>query len=135
MSVTPIPDPLRWEVWARDDFRCLSCASRMFLVVDHVLPEAYGGLTTFGNLQTLCQPCNSRKSDHITAFIRPGEKCTASGCWCRKVERAPSNTVGSRWKIPPADISRSPRRDTWRHSVDGRRRSLDVHSTGPRSRR
>ena len=45
MSVTAIPDTLRWEIWARDDFRCQCCDSRMFLVIDHILPERHGGKT------------------------------------------------------------------------------------------
>lgn len=82
MSVTPIPVPLRWEVWVRDDFRCLCCGARMFLVIDHVRPEAHGGATVASNLQTLCQPCNSRKRDHITPYIEPGRSCGSLECWC-----------------------------------------------------
>ncbi len=84
MSVTPIPDALRWEVWSRDDFRCRSCGSRLFLVIDHIKPERHGGRTVSDNLQTLCQSCNSRKRDHITAYIEPGARCTSSACWCAR---------------------------------------------------
>ena len=106
MSTTPIPDPLRWEVWSRDNFTCLCCGSRMFLVIDHVHPEAHGGKTVIDNLQTLCQPCNSRKNAHITQYVLPGEKCSGSECWCRKVERDYSKlNMNSGWKIPSVEVT------------------------------
>lgn len=58
-----IPDALRWAVWERDDFRCVECGARRYLVCDHVHPFSKGGPTTFENLQTLCRTCNSRKGD------------------------------------------------------------------------
>jgi hypothetical protein len=56
-----IPPALRWEVWERDNFTCQQCGIRRFLSIDHIKPIAAGGTTTLGNLQTLCQPCNSGK--------------------------------------------------------------------------
>lgn len=54
---------LRSEVFMRDGYQCLCCGARELnsLRADHVVPESKGGPTTIENLQTLCQPCNSRK--------------------------------------------------------------------------
>jgi hypothetical protein len=57
----PVPAKLRWEVFKRDDFRCVTCGSRDDLAADHVVPESAGGEATLENLQTLCRSCNSRK--------------------------------------------------------------------------
>lgn len=62
-SLTPpaMSDALRWEVFERDDFRCLHCGTRRLLTVDHIVPKVAGGSNDLSNLQTLCRSCNSRK--------------------------------------------------------------------------
>ena len=57
--VTPVE--LRDRVLERDGRACLCCGVRRFLQMDHIVPYAKGGPTTFENLQTLCKWCNSRK--------------------------------------------------------------------------
>ena len=47
-------------VFARDGW-CVRCMSMKRLTVDHIVPIARGGTNDLSNLQTLCQPCNSRK--------------------------------------------------------------------------
>jgi 5-methylcytosine-specific restriction endonuclease McrA len=59
----PIPAKLRRTVLERDNYTCRQCGARENLAVDHIYPEVWGGQTTLDNLQTLCRPCNSRKSD------------------------------------------------------------------------
>jgi hypothetical protein len=61
----PIPEALRWQVFERDDFRCVKCGRRSHLRADHVIPESLGGPTTLGNLQTLCEACNCKKGANI----------------------------------------------------------------------
>jgi len=56
-----IPESLREQVFARDDYRCVECESVKRLCVDHIIPESKGGATTLENLQTLCRPCNTEK--------------------------------------------------------------------------
>ena len=63
--VAPIARDLRWQIWERDNFTCRICGARQFLVVDHVVPRWHGGPTIPGNLQTLCQSCNSRKGTRV----------------------------------------------------------------------
>lgn len=75
----PIPAPqrtsrsvswrLRFLVMRRDGFKCLHCGRNpathpgTVLVIDHIEAWSKGGETTYGNLQTLCEPCNGGKSD------------------------------------------------------------------------
>ncbi len=60
-------DSLRYDVLKRDNFRCTICgrtaADGIKLHVDHVMPVAKGGKTEMNNLRTLCNQCNSGKSD------------------------------------------------------------------------
>lgn len=60
-----IPAALRTAVFERDAYRCVQCGSWKDLRADHVVPEVHGGPTTLENLQTLCQPCNSRKGARL----------------------------------------------------------------------
>lgn len=56
-----IPANLARQVMERDAYRCRHCGTHLALTCDHVVAESKGGPTTLENLQTLCQPCNSRK--------------------------------------------------------------------------
>jgi len=60
-------DSLRYDVLKRDNFRCTICgrtaADGIKLHVDHIMPVAKGGKTEMNNLRTLCNQCNSGKSD------------------------------------------------------------------------
>jgi 5-methylcytosine-specific restriction endonuclease McrA len=61
-KVTP---SLRYDVMRRDGFRCCLCGrtatNGVELEVDHIIPVAKGGNTTYSNLQTLCRDCNRGK--------------------------------------------------------------------------
>jgi len=55
-------DPsLRQSVYDYDGYRCRHCGTGERLTLDHIIPRVLNGPDTFDNLQTLCQPCNSRK--------------------------------------------------------------------------
>ena len=60
---------LRARVLERDGFRCRRCGARAAdgarLVIDHIHPFSKGGATAFGNLQTLCVPCNLGKGARL----------------------------------------------------------------------
>jgi 5-methylcytosine-specific restriction endonuclease McrA len=49
-------------VLKRDKWTCVYC-SRSANTVDHIVPRAKGGLSTWENLAAACQPCNNRKAD------------------------------------------------------------------------
>ncbi|KKK86745.1 hypothetical protein LCGC14_2760190, partial [marine sediment metagenome] len=54
----------RFRILERDEFRCRYCgrgADIVSLEVDHVIPRALGGRTTWGNLVAACLECNRGK--------------------------------------------------------------------------
>ena len=54
----------RINLMTRDDFRCQYCAlkpQRSELNLDHVVPRALGGRSTWENVVTSCVDCNRRK--------------------------------------------------------------------------
>lgn|GEM_PF-367798 len=63
-----VPKRLRWRVFARDNFTCRGCGRSpakhgVVLEADHVVAWTNGGETVLENLQTLCEVCNSGKSN------------------------------------------------------------------------
>lgn len=66
-----IPIGLRWKVFKRDNFKCVSCGRHpasdptVILHVDHKKPWSCGGETVLENLQTLCSKCNLGKGDDV----------------------------------------------------------------------
>jgi 5-methylcytosine-specific restriction endonuclease McrA len=54
----------RLNIYARDDNTCQYCGQklpRIALNLDHVMPRAQGGRTTWENVVCCCVPCNLRK--------------------------------------------------------------------------
>jgi 5-methylcytosine-specific restriction endonuclease McrA len=54
------------NVLLRDNYLCAYCAEPIphhLATVDHVLPKARGGKSTWENLVAACQRCNNRKGD------------------------------------------------------------------------
>ncbi len=58
----------RFNLFLRDEFACQYCGNRHDLTFDHLVPRAYGGITTWENVITACAPCNLRKGGRT-----PGE--------------------------------------------------------------
>lgn len=69
---------IRWQVFERDDFRCVACGASArngaILHVDHILPRSKGGADTMENYQTLCQTCNEGKSNRSERNLRERAK-------------------------------------------------------------
>lgn len=64
MSKDRIPTNLRRMVIERDGLRCVYCGEELAgkeIHLDHVIPEAHGGTTTYNNLQVTCRKCNISK--------------------------------------------------------------------------
>lgn len=65
---------IRWQVFERDDFRCVACGASALdgaiLHVDHILPRSKGGADSIENYQTLCQTCNIGKSNKSERNLR-----------------------------------------------------------------
>jgi 5-methylcytosine-specific restriction endonuclease McrA len=56
----------RQSVFARDGFLCCYCHKGFGpndLTIDHIIPRAQGGATTWDNVVTSCKPCNTEKRD------------------------------------------------------------------------
>jgi hypothetical protein len=60
-----IPREVRRAVFERDGGKCAQCGSNFDLQYDHVIPVAFGGATTIGNLQLLCADCNREKGADV----------------------------------------------------------------------
>lgn len=60
---------VRWNVFQRDDFRCVYCGAAKkdgaVLVVDHGDPFSRGGADDESNYVTACKPCNDGKKAKI----------------------------------------------------------------------
>jgi 5-methylcytosine-specific restriction endonuclease McrA len=59
----------RQNVFKRDGFMCQYCGTRKDLTLDHVVPKARGGKSTWVNLITACKKCNTRKGDYAPEEI------------------------------------------------------------------
>jgi len=58
----------RLNIYARDDNTCQYCAQKLprtQLNLDHVIPRARGGRTTWENVVCCCVPCNLRKGSKL----------------------------------------------------------------------
>ncbi len=53
----------RQNIFKRDNYQCQYCGTTHDLTLDHVIPKARGGKSTWSNLVTACRPCNTRKGD------------------------------------------------------------------------
>ena len=53
----------RQNIFKRDSHNCQYCGTGRNLTLDHVIPKARGGKSTWNNLITACQECNARKGD------------------------------------------------------------------------
>ena len=63
-----VTNKMRFAIMARDGYRCVKCgrSGRHFdLEIDHIIPIAKGGKSTYDNLQTLCHKCNVKKGANI----------------------------------------------------------------------
>ena len=54
----------RHNIFKRDGNTCQYCGSKNNLTIDHVIPRSKGGKSTWTNLVTACQSCNSKKGDY-----------------------------------------------------------------------
>lgn len=58
----------RFNVFLRDEWNCQYCGDKFrtqALTFDHVIPRSKGGHTSWENIVTACQCCNTRKGDKL----------------------------------------------------------------------
>ncbi len=77
MSQAYVPKALRQTVAAQARYRCGYCLSAETIVgapmeIDHLIPEALGGLTEEDNLWLACSLCNDHKGQRIVALDPEG---------------------------------------------------------------
>jgi 5-methylcytosine-specific restriction endonuclease McrA len=81
----PISEGLRYDVFARANFRCEACGAspkdkdnevEVRLEVDHIIPVSKGGSSAFNNLQALCRACNLGKAAKYTKIRKTITKKT-----------------------------------------------------------
>lgn len=56
----------RINIFGRDNYKCQYCSKKgklAELTYDHIIPKSRGGKTTWKNIVTCCEPCNSKKRD------------------------------------------------------------------------
>lgn len=49
-------------------FKCAKCGGSENLEYDHIIPVAFGGKSTFNNMQVLCIKCNSEKGTNVIDY-------------------------------------------------------------------
>lgn len=52
----------RRGVFVRDDYKCVYCGAKA-TTIDHVVPQAAGGPTSWENCVASCKACNNKKAD------------------------------------------------------------------------
>ena len=70
--------PVKWTkkgVLERDGHQCAYCR-RGGVTIDHIVPRAQGGRSTWANTVASCQPCNSRKANRTP--VQAGMKLLAT---------------------------------------------------------
>ena len=89
----------RRNIYKRDRFTCQYCGAQPGseeLTIDHVLPRAQGGVSSWENCVLACIACNKRKADHTPDQAR------------MPLRKPP---VRPRWK--PLYAARDVRIDSW----------------------
>ncbi|OIP00735.1 MAG: hypothetical protein AUJ97_07710 [Bacteroidetes bacterium CG2_30_32_10] len=65
---------IRWQVFKRDNWRCVACGQsaddNVILHIDHIIPRSKGGKDEINNYQTLCETCNIGKSNKDDTNLR-----------------------------------------------------------------
>lgn len=55
----------RFNLFLRDGFKCVYCASPDELTFDHVIPRRLGGKTSWTNIAAACSSCNLKKGGRL----------------------------------------------------------------------
>jgi 5-methylcytosine-specific restriction endonuclease McrA len=73
-----------WQMLcAVHNYRCLSCKETRPLTIDHIVPVSMCGRGELGNVQPLCQPCNSRKGASVIDY----RKMLTAGSGCAETSK------------------------------------------------
>lgn len=68
-KVTMVPPPAPFRAtsvgWHFNLYAMNFNGTEILMTKDHILPKAKGGRDHIGNMQTMCKPCNGKKSDDL----------------------------------------------------------------------
>jgi hypothetical protein len=62
----------RKNIFIRDGYKCIYCGIKQSyseLTLDHVIPRAHGGKSTWDNLVTCCHECNLKKGSKLLSEL------------------------------------------------------------------
>ena len=93
----------RLNIYARDDNTCQYCGQklpRISLNLDHVLPRAQGGRTTWENVVCCCVPCNLQKGNRTPTQAGISLLCAPERPRWTPTFRAPGGKIAHREWIP-----------------------------------
>lgn len=80
----------RVNIYSRDQWCCQYCTKQFDmkdLTYDHVIPRAQGGTTTWENIATACEPCNTYKGGRTPAQAKmPLRKKPVKPTWVPAVQ-------------------------------------------------
>ncbi len=71
-----VPEVVRKEVFAHDNFKCKNCGATNNLTIDHIKPRVFGGSNNIENLQCLCKTCNASKNNRMASQSRVNVEST-----------------------------------------------------------
>jgi len=59
------------NVMIRDGMKCVYCGTKNTrLTIDHIIPKAKGGKSTFENTVAACKPCNNKKGSKLCSEVK-----------------------------------------------------------------
>lgn len=59
------------NVYIRDGYMCVYCGEKKIrLTLDHIVPKARGGKSTFENCVAACRECNNKKGDKLCREVK-----------------------------------------------------------------
>lgn len=110
----------RKAVWKRDNYTCQYCGCKPppdELTLDHIIPRAQGGETSWTNCVLACYQCNAQKADRRPEdAYRPKDKDKAAAWRGPNPMKLRSKPVKPKFSLFRGDPVRIP--ETWKHWLD-----------------
>ncbi len=65
----PLLESVRFEVWRRDEARCVDCGTALSLEFDYILPIEAGGSDAAPNVELRCRTCRMRRAHNMSQAV------------------------------------------------------------------
>lgn len=92
----------RFNVFLRDEFRCVYCGAAEDLTFDHLVPRSQGGCTEWTNIVTACAHCNmtkgGRRPDQCHMFPKRAPKAPSVAELHNVGRKFPPRHLHSSWR-------------------------------------